>query len=164
MISPATRKDGEKDRKSAHATLVAAKEIGVRRLERSEGRVKRIRKIHGRSQVPLRQPMIARASVSMATLCGVFVTGLFDTQLQQSRSQVASCMAKHLNGKNVTMVLMAAGNEMDPVHNAIALGVVGQCDAACHHGQVRPGCAACMSSLTVRDLGPPSTNFSAWPS
>ena len=87
------------------------------RLEKSTGRVKRIRKIHGRLSVPLqrRQSQIAHASVSKANHCGVAITGLIETQLQQSWSQVASCLAKRLRGRSATMVLMTAGNELDLV-------------------------------------------------
>ena len=50
------------------------------RLEKSEGRVRGIGKIHGRSSVPLRQrlAMIPRASASEANHCGAAVTGLND--------------------------------------------------------------------------------------
>ena len=52
---------------------------------------------------------------------GVPVTGLNEMQLQQSRCQVASCLAKRLHGKSVTMVLMKAGLELDPVFDSLAL-------------------------------------------
>ena len=50
------------------------------RLMKSKGRVKRIRKIHGRSSVPLRQreARIAHASVSKVSHCGA--AGLNGTQ------------------------------------------------------------------------------------
>ena len=44
---------------------------------------------------------IARASVSKAKPDGIAVTGLNETQLQQSHSQVASCLSKRLHGKSV---------------------------------------------------------------
>ena len=68
------------------------------RLETSKGRVRRIRKFHGRSSIPLRQcvAMIARVPVLKANHCGVAVTGPNETQLQQSGSQVASSLAKRL--------------------------------------------------------------------
>ena len=67
----------------------------------AKGRVTRIRKIHGRSSVPLRRRLaqIAHASVPKANHYGVAVAGLNETQLQQSRSQVASCLAKRQHGK-----------------------------------------------------------------
>ena len=46
--------------------------------------------------------------------------GSNETQLQQSRSQVASCLAKRLDGKSVAMVLMMAGDELDPVFGSLA--------------------------------------------
>ena len=78
---------------------------GWRKFKR---RVKGIRKIHSRSSVPLRQRLarIAHAPVSEVNHRGVAVTGLNETQLQQSQSQVATCLAKRLRGKSVTMVLM----------------------------------------------------------
>ena len=84
------------------------------RLEKSKGRVKRIRKIHGSSAVPLRQRL------AKANHFGVAVTGLNETQLQQSRSQLASCLAKRLHGKSVTIVLMTAGDQLDPVFDSLA--------------------------------------------
>ena len=62
------------------------------------------------------------------------LTAESETQLQQSRSQFASCLAKRLNGKGVTIwtrctILSRPGR----TH----AGVVGHLDAACHHGQVR---------------------------
>ena len=53
--------------------------------------------------------------VSKANNYGVAVTGLNETQLQQSHSQVASCLAWRLHGKSVTMVLVTERNELDPV-------------------------------------------------
>ena len=77
------------------------------RLEKSKGRVKRIRKIHGRSlvQLRLRLPQIAHAAVSKANHHGVAVTGLNETKLQQSWSQVASCLAKRLQEMSWTQCL-----------------------------------------------------------
>ena len=91
------------------------------RLETSKGRVERIRKIHGRSSVPWRRRLAqtAHASLSKANHNGVVVTGLNETQLQQSRSQVASCLAKRMHDKSVTMVLMTAGNVLDPVFDSL---------------------------------------------
>ena len=68
-------------------------------LEKSKLCVKRIRKIHGRSSVPLRQRLavIARASLSKANHCVVAVTEPNETELQQFRFQVASCLAKRLH-------------------------------------------------------------------
>ena len=90
------------------------------RLEKSKGRVGRIRKIHGKSSVPWRRRLaqIAHASVAKANHNGVAVTGLNETQLQQSRSQMASCLAKRVYGKSATMVLMMAGSELDPVFDS----------------------------------------------
>ena len=84
------------------------------RPERSRGCVKRIRNIHGKSSVPWRRRLAqsAHASVSHANHCGVAVTGLNETQLQQSRSKGASRLA--------TMVLIMAGNELDPVFDSLA--------------------------------------------
>ena len=45
----------------------------------------------------------------------VAVTGLNETQLQ-SRSQMASCLVKRMYGKSTAMVLMMAGDELDPVY------------------------------------------------
>ena len=92
------------------------------RLEKSKGRVKRIRKIHGNSSVPLRQRLarIAKSSISKANHYGISVTGLNETQLQQSRSQMTSCLAQRLHGKSVMMVLMAAGDQLDPVFDSLA--------------------------------------------
>ena len=92
------------------------------RLEKSKGRVKRIRKLHGPSSVPLRQRLarIAQASVARVNHYGVSVTGLNETQLQQSRSQMASCLTKRMHGKSVTMVLMAAGEQLDPIFDSLA--------------------------------------------
>ena len=47
--------------------------------------------------------MIAPAAVAKASRWGVSVMGLHETQLKQSRYQVASCLAKRLHGKNVTI-------------------------------------------------------------
>ena len=58
--------------------------------------------------------------MSKATLCGVAVIGLNETQLQQPRSQMASCLAKRMHGKSATMVLMMAGDELDPVFDPLA--------------------------------------------
>ena len=51
---------------------------------------------------------------------GVEVTGLNETQLQQSCSQMASCLAKRMHGKSATVVLMMAGSELDPVFDSLA--------------------------------------------
>ena len=59
--------------------------------------------------------------MSKAYQYGVAVTELHETQLQESRSQVASRSAKRLHGKSVTMVLMAAGSELNPIAPVIAL-------------------------------------------
>ena len=92
------------------------------RLEKSKGRVKRIRNLHGKASVPLRQRLarIERASVSKATHYGIAVTGRIDTQLQQSRTQVASCVSTRLHGKNVTMVLITSESELDPIFDSLA--------------------------------------------
>ena len=79
-----------------------------------------------------------------------------ETQLQQSRSQFASCLAKRLNGKGVTRVLMAAGNDLDPVYDSLA---------PWSHARTRCGTLGCrmppwpgaskkrnMSSSTMLDL------------
>ena len=58
--------------------------------------------------------------MAKANLHGVAVTELNETQLQQSRSQMASCLAKRMHGKSVTMVLMIAGSELDPVFDSLA--------------------------------------------
>ena len=80
------------------------------RLEKSKRCVKRIRKIHCKSSVQWwrRLAQIARASVSNANHYRVAVTWLNETQLQQSRSQMTSCLAKRMHGKSATMVLMMA--------------------------------------------------------
>ena len=105
------------------------------RLEQSKGCVKRVRKIHDRSSVPLRrrQAQIAQATLSKANHHGVAVTGLNATQLQQSRSQVASCLAKRVRGKSVAMVLMTGTR--DRAHAC----AVGWLDAVGRHGWVRQG-------------------------
>ena len=83
------------------------------RLEKSKGRVRRTRKIHGKSSVPWRRRLaqIAHASVSKANHYGMAVTALNETQLQQSRSQMAQRMHVWRSawyGKSATMVLMMA--------------------------------------------------------
>ena len=50
----------------------------------------------------------------MANHYGITVAGLNETQLHQSRSQVASCMSKRLHGKSVTMLLMTSRSELRP--------------------------------------------------
>ena len=62
------------------------------RLEKSKGRVKRIRKIHGRSSVPLRRrpAQIAHTSVSKANHNGVAATGPNETHWQQPRFPLSS--------------------------------------------------------------------------
>ena len=91
------------------------------RLEKSDGRVRRIRKIHGKSSVPWRRRLaqLAHAPVVKANHHGVAVTGLNETQLKQSRSQMASCLAKRMHGKSATMVLMVAGSELDPIFDSL---------------------------------------------
>ena len=97
-------------------------EVRRARLEKSNGRVRRIRKIHGKSSVPWRRQLAqnAEASVSKANHYGLGVAGLNETQLQQSRSQMASCLAKRMHGESGTMVLMRAGDELDPVFDSLA--------------------------------------------
>ena len=59
--------------------------------------------------------------MSKANFYGVAVTGLNETQLQQSLSQMASsCLAKRMHDKIATMVLMMAGNELDLVFDSLA--------------------------------------------
>ena len=58
------------------------------------------------------------------------VTGLNETQLEQSRSQMASCLAKRMHGKSASTALKMAGNEL------------GRMDAAGHHCKVRQDDAA----------------------
>ena len=55
------------------------------------------------------------ATVSKVNRYGVAVTGLNETQLQQSRSQMASCLAKRMHGKSATTVLTTAGDGLHPV-------------------------------------------------
>ena len=99
-----------------------ATEVRRARLEKSEGRVRRIKKIHGKSWVPGRRRLaqVAHAPVAKANHNVVAVTGLNETQLQQSRLQTASCLAKRMHGKGATMVLMMAGSELDPVFDSLA--------------------------------------------
>ena len=88
--------------------------------------------------------MIALVSVSKANHYGVAVTELNAMQLHQ----VASCLAKRLHWKSVMVVLMAAGREQVPVHDALTPVIAfthelwGLLDAACHHGQVCQGTTA----------------------
>ena len=49
-----------------------------------------------------------------ATAGGVAVNGLNVTQLQQSRSQMTSCLAKRMHGKSATMVLMLVRRRARP--------------------------------------------------
>ena len=67
------------------------------------------------TSVPWRRRLaqIAHATVSKANHYGVAVTGLNETQLQQSRSQMASCLAKRMYGKSAT-------TELDPVFDSLA--------------------------------------------
>ena len=90
------------------------------RLEKSKGR--QANQENSRQVVPWRRRLaqIAHASLSKANHYGVAVTGLVETQLQQSRSQVASCLAKRMRGKSATTVLMMAGDELDPVFDSLA--------------------------------------------
>ena len=80
---------------------------------------KRIRKIH-RQVVGAVVAMAGADGVSKANHYGVAVTGLNETQLQESRSQVASCLARRMHDKSATMVLMMSGNELDPVFDSLA--------------------------------------------
>ena len=49
------------------------------------------------------------------TTTGSRSRGSMRRSFQQSRSQLASCLTRRLHGKSVTMVLMAAGDQLDPV-------------------------------------------------
>ena len=87
------------------------------RLEKSKGRVRRIRKIHGKPPVPWRRRLaqIVHASVAKGNHYGVAVTGLNETQ---SRSQMASCLAKRMHRKSATVVPMMAERELDLVFDS----------------------------------------------
>ena len=76
-------------------------------------------------QVPWRRRLAqnAHAPVSEANQDGLAVTGLNETQLQQSRSQMASCLAKRMHGKSATTVLMMAGDELDPVFDSVVIAL-----------------------------------------
>ena len=111
------------------------------RIEKSKGRVK-TDQANPRQAVGAVAATAGAARVSEANHCGVAVTGLNETHLQQSLSQVPSCLANRMHGKSATMVLMTAGNELGPVFDSLARDraracVVGRLDAVGHRGQVR---------------------------
>ena len=121
-----------KVRQDGAARATRARAVRRARMEKSKGCVRRIRRL----------AQIVHASVSKANHYGVAVTGLNETQLQQSRSQMVSCLAKRMHGKSSTMVLMMAGHELDPVFDSLAPVIALTHAAAGNCGKVRQDGAA----------------------